>query len=60
MLRKAIECVDVKPLRFLPDAPAQYANAVELENGRKFFLRDDGVVVGMSQDEFLKHYGVTN
>jgi hypothetical protein len=56
MLREAIECVSVKPLRFDANAPVPPGEGVKLPSGRSFFLRDDGVVAGVSEDEMLAHF----
>ena len=53
MLRTAIECVNARPLVFLPNAPVTQATALTLPSGKKFFLRSDGAVAGVTEEELL-------
>ena len=54
MLRTAIELVAVKPVTFDAARPASQANAVTLSSGKRCFITHDGVVVGVTEQEFLE------
>ncbi len=50
--------MQVKPLTFdASRSVASEANAVTLKNGKKCFVTHDGVVAGVTEQEFVAHYG---
>ncbi len=53
LLRAAIEVVSVKPLEFNPNLKVDQATAVTLANGKKCFLNHNGVVAGVTEQEFV-------
>ena len=53
MLRTAIELVAVKPVTFNAGQAATQANAVALSSGKRCFITHDGVVLGVTEQEFL-------
>jgi hypothetical protein len=58
LLRAAIEIVDVKPVTFDESLPVTQANAIVLNNGKKCFLNHNGVVAGVSEQEFMQNYSL--
>eukprot|EP00053_Salpingoeca_punica_P018553 m.182386 g.182386 ORF g.182386 m.182386 type:complete len:113 (+) comp17459_c2_seq3:1477-1815(+) len=58
MLKRVISCVEVKPIRFDPTPPADAVGATTLADGRKIFFGHDGIVRGVTEEEFVKAFEV--
>ncbi len=57
MLKTAIECVQVRPVVFDPTrALPSGALPVKLRNGKECMLTHDGVVAGVTEEEFMAQY----